>query len=184
MKAAEEPIEAGLARATALPAWRYLGKDMLALENGAVFARSWQLVAHRAQLAEPGDHVVDQVAGAPVLIVRDQSGVLRAFPNVCRHRAGPLALCNGKGARSLFCKYHGWTYDLDGRLLRAPEMEGALDFPTADIRLPALRVADWRGLVFISLSEEAPALEDVFCGISERIGLVELTSMGHVRRDV
>src|SRR5690606_5906013 len=122
--------------AYALPARCYVGDAMLDAEQAAVFARSWQLVAHRGQLTDPGDHVVEQIGKVPVLIVRGQDGVLRAFPNVCRHRAGPLALCNGKGARSLQCKYHGWTYTLDGQLRSAPEMQGAKDFEVDDIHLP------------------------------------------------
>lgn len=103
---------------------------------------------------------------------------------MCRHRAGPLALCNGKGARRLSCKYHGWTYDLDGRLLRAPEMDGALDFHTDAVRLPPLRVAQWQGLVFVTLSDETPAIEDVYGPMEARIGPHELTHMAHARRSV
>ena len=138
-----------LERARALPARYYAGEATLALEQEAVFRRSWQLVAHAGQLAEPGDHIVEHVAGVPVLVVRGQDGVLRAFPNVCRHRAGPLALCNGKGARALHCKYHGWTYTLEGQLRSAPEMQTAEEFVPADIRLPELRVGLWHGLVFV-----------------------------------
>jgi len=112
-----------LERARALSPRYYFGDDMLAMELRAVFARSWQLVAHQGQLAEPGDHVVEQIGGVPVLLVRGQDHMLRAFPNVCRHRAGPLALCNGKGIRSLHCKYHGWTYTLEGQLRSAPDAE-------------------------------------------------------------
>ncbi|MCB1575229.1 MAG: Rieske 2Fe-2S domain-containing protein, partial [Xanthomonadales bacterium] len=98
-----------LEHAHALPARYYFGEAMLEREHEAVFARSWQLVAHREQLVEPGDHVVEMIGKVPILVVRGKDGVLRAFPNVCRHRAGPLALCNGKGANALHCKYHGWT---------------------------------------------------------------------------
>ncbi|HEX7112952.1 MAG TPA: aromatic ring-hydroxylating dioxygenase subunit alpha, partial [Mizugakiibacter sp.] len=69
-----EPLE----RAHALAARYYVGESMLAMEQRAVFARSWQLVAHQGQLAEPGDHVVEEIAGTPVLLVRGQDGVLRA----------------------------------------------------------------------------------------------------------
>ena len=86
-----EPLD----RAHALPARYYAGEAMLAMEQRAVFARSWQLVAQQGQLAGPGDHAVEQVAGVPILLVRGADGVLRAFPNVCRHRAGPLAQCDG-----------------------------------------------------------------------------------------
>lgn len=171
-----------LDQAYALPARCYVGGTMLDKEHVAVFARSWQLVAHRGQLAEPGDHVVEQIGKMPVLIVRDQDGVLRAFPNVCRHRAGPLALCNGKGAKALRCKYHGWTYALDGKLRSAPEMQGAKNFDVGDIRLPPLRVHEWQGLVFVTLSDEVPAFDEVFASIVERIAPINLSSMRFERR--
>ena len=106
-----------LRKARALPVQYYFGEAALEFERRAVFARSWQLVAHAAQLAEPGDHVVEDVAGTPVLVLRGRDGALRAFPNVCRHRAGPLALCSGKGLHNLRCKYHGWVWKLDGSLV-------------------------------------------------------------------
>ena len=167
--------------AHALPARYYVGDAMLAMEQRAVFSRSWQLLAHREQLAEPGDHVVEQIAGVPVLLVRGQDRVLRAFPNVCRHRAGPLALCNGKGARSLQCKYHGWTYTLEGQLRSAPEMQSALDFNVEDIRLPPLRVHEWQGLVFVALNDEVPEFTEVYAGIAERIAPIDLSAMGYLR---
>jgi choline monooxygenase len=172
-----------LESATALPARFYVGEAMLAMEKRAVFARSWQLVAHQGQLAEAGDHVVEQVGDVPVIVVRGQDGVLRAFPNVCRHRAGPLALCNGKGARALHCKYHGWSYTLEGQLRSAPEMQGAADFDVSAIRLPPLRVVEWQGLVFVALSENVPSFEEVYAGITERIAPIDLSAMRFLRRD-
>jgi choline monooxygenase len=172
-----------LDHARALSPRYYFGDAMLAMEQRAVFARSWQLVAHQGLLAEPGDHVVEQIAGVPVLLVRGQDGVLRAFPNVCRHRAGPLALCNGKGAKALHCKYHGWTYTLAGQLRSAPEMQDACDFKVEDIRLPPLRVHEWQGLVFVALSDDVPAFDEVYAGIAERIAPIELAAMRYLRRD-
>ena len=179
------PVDATkeLERASALPARFYFGEDMLAMEQRAVFARSWQLVAQHAQLAGPGDHVVENIGEVPVLVVRGQDGVLRAFPNVCRHRAGPLALCNGKGARALHCKYHGWTYTLEGQLRSAPEMQAAQDFRVEDIRLPPLRVHEWQGLVFVALDDSVPDFDDVYGGIIERIAPIDLSAMRYLRRD-
>jgi len=169
--------------ASALPARYYFGDDMLAMEQRSVFAQSWQLVAHHNQLAEPGDHVVEKIADVPVIVVRGQDGVLRAFPNVCRHRAGPLALCNGKGARALHCKYHGWTYTLEGQLRSAPEMQAAQDFNLQDIHLPPLRVHEWQGLVFVALSADTPPFQQVYSGIVERIAPIDLSAMRYLRRD-
>ena len=156
---------------------------MLEREHEAVFARSWQLVAHREQLVEPGDHVVEMIGKVPILVVRGKDGVLRAFPNVCRHRAGPLALCNGKGANALHCKYHGWTYTLEGQLRSAPEMQGAKDFEVADIRLPPLRAHEWQGLVFVALDASVAPFEEVYAGIVERIAPIDLSAMRYLRRE-
>src|SRR5207342_2631216 len=138
------------------PAPFYTDPDMQALDARAVFARSWQLVGHEARLPDAGDHLVTDIAGLPIVVIRDTTGRLRAYHNVCRHRAGPLALCDGKSAKVLRCKYHGWTYGLDGVLRSAPEMSQTKDFDPASIRLPELRVDSWHGLVFVA-GEAAPA---------------------------
>ncbi len=159
-----QPLE----HAHALPADFYTRPDALAFERRAVFSRHWQLVAHVSQLAGIGDHVVFEIAGVPLMIVRSESG-LRGLHNVCRHRAGPLALCDGRAARALRCRYHGWTYTLEGQLRSAPEMGETPDFDMASIRLPSIRVETWRGLVFAAL-EPAIELAQLLTGIDERLG--------------
>jgi len=151
-----DPMPAALRGARALQAAHYVGEDMHELDRRAVFGHSWQLIAHHGQLAEPGDHVVDTVAGTPVILLRGRDGVLRAFPNVCRHRAGPLANCSGKGMHNLRCKYHGWLYDQEGRLIGAPEMQDATDFDAGEVHLPRLRTSEWQGLVFVALDPAVP----------------------------
>lgn len=163
-----------LATAAALPAPCYVDPAMHARERAAVFARSWQLVARATQVAAPGDHAVAEIAGVPLVIVRGDDGVLRALHNVCRHRAGPLAVCDGRGARALTCQYHGWTYALDGQLRGAPEMGRAQDFDPTAIRLPQARVAEWQGLVFAALDAAAPPFDAAVDGIDAR-----LTAAGH-----
>jgi choline monooxygenase len=158
-----------LDRALALSARFYTDTRMPALDASAIFARSWQLVCHQSQLAGVGDHVVTEIAGLPLLVVRSDASNIRAFHNVCRHRAGPIASCDGRGAKSLRCRYHGWTYGLDGVLRGAPEMGRTPDFDPADIRLPEVRVHVWQGLVFVAVGE-APPFEDFAAGIDERLG--------------
>lgn len=159
-----------LPRASALPARFYVGDAAWQRDRRSVFQRGWQLVARADQLASTGDHVVANLAGLPLLVVRGDDGALRALHNVCRHRAGPLALCDGRGARRLRCHYHGWTYALDGQLLSAPEMDGVEAFDASAVRLPAARVAAWRGLVFATASKSTPPLSEVMDGIDARIG--------------
>ncbi|NCT67357.1 MAG: aromatic ring-hydroxylating dioxygenase subunit alpha [Rhodanobacteraceae bacterium] len=170
-----------LAHATALPARYYLGEEAARRDRDTVFARSWQLVAHASQVDGAGDHVVATVAGVPLLIVRDADGTLRALHNVCRHRAGPLATCDGRGAKRLRCHYHGWTYALDGQLTSAPEMACAAGFDTAAVRLPQARVAEWRGLVFVAL-DAAPPLAEILDGIDARLGTDALAGYVFDRR--
>ncbi len=147
------------ALARSLDASFYVDETMPARDREAVFARSWQLVGHVTALADAGDHLVTDIAGLPVVVLRDTQGQLRAFHNVCRHRAGPLATCDGKGAKVLRCKYHGWTYGLDGVLRSAPEMQTAEDFDPAQVRLPELRVDTWQGLVFVAGEGAVPFAE-------------------------
>jgi choline monooxygenase len=173
-----------LARARALDVRHYLSAEMLAFEQRRVFARSWQLIAHQGQVANAGDHVVEQIGDAPVLLLRGADGALRAFANVCRHRAGPLALCSGKGLASLRCRYHGWLYDQEGQLITAPEMQGARDFDPGAERLPRLRVAEWQGLVFAAVDAAAPEFAAVYGGIAERVAPIDLAAMRFARRDV
>jgi choline monooxygenase len=169
-----DPAELPLELARALDVCWYVDPDRLARERDAVFARSWQLAAHRGQLAAAGDHVVTEVAGREVLLLRHPDGGLRGFHNVCRHRAGPLARGCGGGMKQITCRYHGWTYTLEGVLRSAPEMQQAEDFDLGAIRLRAVRVHEWQGLVFVALADEVAPFEAVYAGIAERIAPVDL----------
>lgn len=169
--------------ATTLPAQAYADPAFHAFERDAIFARSWQLVGRADQLREAGDHVVAEVAGRPVIAVRGSDGVLRGFFNVCRHRAGPLALENGN-ARQLRCKYHGWTYTLEGQLRSAHEMEAARGFDVACIHLDPVHVAEWEGLVFAAVEQPAVEIDELMAGIRERIRPIELPQMHFQVRDV
>ena len=132
-------VDDDLARAATLPSAWYTDPEALRREQKAVFARTWQLAAPLTPLAAPGDYVTCDVAGEPLILVRERAENLRAFSAVCRHRAGPVA-CGAGNRRSFQCGYHGWTYGLDGQLLTAPEFEGVRDFDRAAARLPEVRL--------------------------------------------
>ncbi len=170
-----------LAEASALPAPFYVDPALQELDRAAVFARSWQLVAHAAALAAPGDHATADIGGVPIVVVRGEDEVLRGFHNVCRHRAGPLATGCGRGARVLRCKYHGWTYGLDGVLRSAPEMADAEGFDVGAVKLVPIRVEVWQGLVFASL-DAAPPLDEVLDGIGARTAPHRLETFRHDRQ--
>jgi choline monooxygenase len=165
------PFEKSLSRASTLPAWCYTDPEVLALERERVFARTWQPVGRLEQLRRGGDFVAAEAAGEPVVLARDGQGGLRAFSNVCRHRAGSVA--EGCGNRqTLQCSYHGWTYGLDGRLIGTPEFEGVEDFDRQRYGLVPLRVAAWGPFVFVNVDGLAPPLEETLGAIvTETAGL-------------
>ena len=169
--------------ASALDLRYYRESHWQTVERERIFADSWQLVGHQAVLAAPGDHVVAQAAGVPILLVRGEDSVLRAFANICRHRAGPLATCDGKGAKRLRCHYHGWLYDLQGRLKLAPEMADALDFDISSIALPEYPLRIWQGLVFVAVGT-APDFEALIDGIAARIAPIDVSQYRFMKRHV
>ena len=115
---------------------------MLAAEQDAVFGRTWQWAGARRGWPA-GDYVTCEVAGDPLFAVRGRDGALRAFWNVCPHRAGRIVEGYGN-APALQCRYHGWTYRLDGSLLKAREMEGVECFRPDEVRLRQARVEELR----------------------------------------
>ncbi len=135
------------------------------------FAKNWLLLAHESQLADAGSYVAAEIAGYPLLALRDEQGVLRAFHNVCRHRAGPLVEDgSGRCEKTLRCRYHGWAYAFDGRLASARDFGPASDFDPRDFSLFSLRCESWRGLVFINIDANAPPLAQAVAPLETRLG--------------
>lgn len=137
-------------------------------DRDRVFARHWQLLGHVSQWPTVGSSVGATVGLVPVIISRTEAGFL-GVQAVCRHRAGPLEACSGGGRRFLRCRYHGWSYELDGRLMHAPEMAGAAGFDPQHIALPRLEVATAESLVFARLQPGPASLTDYLAGIAARL---------------
>ncbi|HVI06685.1 MAG TPA: aromatic ring-hydroxylating dioxygenase subunit alpha [Candidatus Binatia bacterium] len=149
-------IDPLVSRAWTLPSKLYFDPAIYAAEKEKIFFNTWQVVGHRDQVKNVGDYFTAELAGEPLLIARSGSG-LRAFYNVCRHRAGPPA--EGCGSRKLFrCGYHGWTYALDGSLMSATEIEGVEGFRAEDFALAPVRIEEWFNLIFVNLNAESHPL--------------------------
>lgn len=149
--------DGNIARASTLAAPLYFAAETFTAEKNRIFGSTWQLVGHARQAANPGDYFTFDLLGEPLLVARGDDGVLRAFHNVCRHRAGPPA--TGCGNRKIFrCGYHGWTYRLDGALLVTPEFDGVEDFDPGEFGLAPVRLEEWFNLIFVNLDEEADPL--------------------------
>src|SRR5688572_22382809 len=151
---------APLPEASTPPASWYVDARIADLERQTVFARSWHLVGRADQLREPGQYVTCELAGEPILVVRGKDGVLRGFYNVCRHHAAAVLTQPEGKAENLRCPYHGWTYNLSGNLVVAPEFGGVRNFDPGANGLVALETATWESWIFIKLEAGGPTLED------------------------
>ncbi|HLZ51215.1 MAG TPA: SRPBCC family protein [Candidatus Acidoferrum sp.] len=157
----------------------YTDPAILDAEKSRIFRRTWQLVGTLSQpcgpvhtndanapasssdpgltISDPETFFTADVAGEPVVIVRDKQGTLRAFSNVCRHRAGPIALgCGSKNV--LRCAYHGWTYTLEGRLIGTPDVEGVEFFDRSTMGMVPLRCETWEQFIFVNFDLTAEPL--------------------------
>ena len=148
-------------RARLLPARVFHDPQVFDYEQQSWFATSWLCVGREAELAAPGTYILARAGGEGVIVLRDGSGTLRAFNNVCRHRGSTLldepAGMSGRVVR-IQCPYHAWIYDLDGSLRRAPHTDELHDFDATDNGLSPVRLDTWQGFVFINLAPAGPGL--------------------------
>jgi phenylpropionate dioxygenase-like ring-hydroxylating dioxygenase large terminal subunit len=133
-----------------LPGWTYHSPELLELEKKHVFRRHWQIIGHVSDVPEAGDYLSLDILGERAFVVRDQDGIVRAFLNMCRHR-GSRIVTEDKGScrGALVCPFHGWVYNLDGRLRGAARPKS---FPPLDkdaFGLKAIETEIWNGLIFI-----------------------------------
>jgi phenylpropionate dioxygenase-like ring-hydroxylating dioxygenase large terminal subunit len=148
-------------QARAMPRSAYTSEEFLRAELEHVFARDWVSVGRASALKQPGDYIAFELAGQPIVALRDAGGHLRAMSNVCRHRMSTLL--EGQGhARAIVCPYHGWTYNLDGSLRAAPAMSRNAGFCKDDYQLPAVRCEEWLGWIMATLNPvAAPVAEQL-----------------------
>jgi choline monooxygenase len=162
---------------TAPTSW-YTDPALWPVERQKIFAVSWQFLCHDSDLDTPGAYRADVLSGFPIVALRDEKGELRAFHNVCRHRAGPLVreeagTCPG----ALVCRYHGWRYTLDGRLRAARDFGPADDFDPRDFSLFPVRLAVWRGLVFVGIGDDLPDLHQMLQPVEARLVKVDWSDL-------
>ena len=135
------------------PAWH-------TVDLNEVIGKTWQWVCHVEKLRAPGAYVTIDIAGQPIAIVRGREGGLRAFYNVCKHRAHALLSGEGNTTR-IMCPYHAWVYKLDGQLVRAPHTENLEGFEPQEICLDQVQVEEFCGFIYVNLVPDAPPLKDL-----------------------
>jgi choline monooxygenase len=169
---------AEVSRARTPSAAFYSDPAQLQRECATVLRHSWQYVGRTAQLRAHGDYFTTRIVDEPLLLLND-GGVLRGFFNICRHRAGPLAQGCGNAAR-IVCRYHGWTYSLQGQLLRAPEMDGVTPFDPAGIEIQPVQLHVLGPMIFAALDPSTPPFDEYHAGLAAQCAPFNLARMQHV----
>jgi phenylpropionate dioxygenase-like ring-hydroxylating dioxygenase large terminal subunit len=166
-----------------LPGWVYHDPAFFKVEMERVIRPTWQIVCHVSDIPDAGDWHSLTLLGENIIAVRGDDGILRAFHNVCRHRASRIVDGDSGCARKLVCPYHGWTYATDGRLTGVP---GKGDYPGLDMAKFGLAPVDleiWQGFVFVRLEGEGSGISEMMAPYAEMIGpyrLEQLQPMGRV----
>ena len=139
----------------------FVSDDVYRQELARIFERNWVFLAHETEIPQPGDFVVRTLGKAPVIVVRDADGTVKAHLNSCRHRGAKVCRGDSGNARHFVCPYHGWTYERDGRLMTttfdAPFAERTWIFQPLGPRSAFPKVAIYKGLVFGSWNATSSA---------------------------
>ncbi|WP_245980083.1 aromatic ring-hydroxylating oxygenase subunit alpha [Streptomyces diacarni] len=171
------------ARSMSLRADAYTEPKWHTADQQAIFARTWQWVCHVEKVERPRSYVATTVAEMPVLVVRDRDGRLRAFYNVCKHRAHELLSGSGT-TRTIVCPYHAWTYDLSGSLVGARQSDRMESFDKSAICLDRIQVEEFCGFVYVNLDPAAPSLADQAPDLAEQITerAPDISRLTHAKR--
>lgn len=144
-----------------LPGEWYRDPLIFERERRAIFGREWIYAGHENEVQTPGESSAFELHGVPIALVRGRDGVVRVFKNVCRHRGAQVfkAGCDRAGG-AVVCRYHGWSYELDGTFINGPHLGELDDSCRAELGLHQVRSANHRGLIFVNFDDRAPPFEE------------------------
>ncbi|MGB8362988.1 MAG: aromatic ring-hydroxylating dioxygenase subunit alpha [Rhizomicrobium sp.] len=137
-----------------------------------MWPRVWLMACRQEELDKPGSYVVFDVVRDSILLVRQPTGEIKAFHNVCQHRGRRLKEGCGHIGKSIFCRFHGWSWHVDGsiqRVVHREEWDGCSGFRDEDLHLPEIRVDTWGGWVWITMASEAPSLKEYLGDVPEHL---------------
>jgi phenylpropionate dioxygenase-like ring-hydroxylating dioxygenase large terminal subunit len=151
-----------------LDARYYTDPEVFRIEQDGLFTQAWQFAGHASQLEKPGDYFAFEIAGQNLFCIRDRDGEIRAYYNVCQHRAHELVSGSGR-AKLIVCPYHAWTYELTGELRSGPNVRAVPGFDRSKVCLTPVRVEDFCGFVFVNLDPDAKPMDDWFPRVREEL---------------
>ena len=160
-----------------IPTGRYTDPAFYELEKERLFARTWLFVGHESEWAESGSYRQMTRSGAPIVVVRGEDDVLRAFYNSCRHRGAPVTRDECGTARRLTCQYHSWSYGLDGGLRAVPDSRSFAELDKDALALVPVRCEVWDGWVFINEDLDAQPLVEFLGPLAEQMSEINGRAM-------
>jgi len=153
----------------------YTDPEIYQLELDRIVTRNWILAGHASQIPDAGDYLVFSLANEAAIIVRGKDGRVRAFANVCRHRGSLVCLENRGNKKKFECPYHGWTYDLDGKLIAARSMQSA--FKKEEYGLHPVSLKLLGGLIFVCFCDDPPSLEGAQRDLAEPMAMFDFENL-------
>ena len=171
-----DPTRQPVSKARHLPGYVYTSPEVYALEKEKIFMKDWLCVARAEEIENPGDFMTHDIMGDPIVIARDEDGKLNAFSNLCRHRGVEVAQGCGN-TKEFSCPYHGWLYDLKGRLTGAPYMKETEGFDPKTCRLKPLLIDVWAGWVFVNFDLAAKPLAEFVAPFEKAFGFIKMEDL-------
>ncbi len=158
------------------PVSNYTDPDLLEREVETLFRKFPIIVGHVAQLPEPGQYFTHDDTGVPILVTRNRDGEIKAFMNVCRHRGARVATADCGKSNTVSCPYHGWTYDLDGKLRGVRQPSGFDGIDKASLGLVELPAFERFGLIWVrpSVSDTPVDIDAWLAPMAEQLGSLNL----------
>lgn len=168
----DQPLPGSLRRTP--PGSAYTDPAVFAREQQRIFETTWMCVVRSGDIPRAGDYKLVQVGSEQLIVSRNRRGQIRAFFNVCRHRGMRVCTEDAGSRRTFQCGYHAWTYDLDGRLMAAPNLTKMPDVDGDEYALRTVSVREWIGYVWVCTADEPPSFEETVLGeVATRLGVVE-----------
>ena len=161
-----------------LPRKFYTEPDILNQEFKKIFHNNWVCIGRDSDLTTKGQYITIQLGSESIIVLKSNKDKIKAFFNVCRHRGTRICNSNeGKFSKTIQCPYHGWTYDLNGKLVGSPLMEAVNDFNKSDYPLFPIKIKQWKGFLFINLNENPSNLNETFKPINNLLHSWELKNL-------
>ena len=168
-----------------LPAWTYTSNEFFELEKNSLFLCNWQLICHTSNIPNIGDYFTLNIFHERILVIKGNDNVIRAFHNVCSHRATKLIDKNsGNCKKRISCPYHAWGYDLQGNLIKVPHQDEFKELDKSKHGLKPIEMEIFQGFIFVRLiSTDGPSVANQFSPYLEEIKpyrFEELEPLGRV----